>query len=215
MKKFKSLLMLLVLSATSICSADYLFKEGVKAGEDKSNINLSSFVQVEGVIYNINQGEVFERDSTYREKKMKEVYVFNKDKLTLVFHVDKNDKEDLDNLEIENKKNEYAFFSGFTKVDGNQTTFKRGELENLKINASNISSSSPYVLMNSIVIYATYVKQIENKTAETELENFVAVSKIKSCSVKTEHKSCISCEFVDKSPKFTSCDTLYVNHILK
>lgn len=186
-------------------------KDGIKAGEDISKFDLSLFTKGNSNNYKIGSGDIYEKNIIYKNKEMKEVYLFKKNKLSFIFIYDKEDQNPID-IEIEEKGN-IKFVKGYIKTDENEEQFNYKEkndyygMLNVKLNEI-LSSMSKNILFNT-----TYAKKFNNK--ETKKEDFYGITVLKTCYLEEKHKECKSCEFIEGKTKIVSCNTLYINHVLK
>lgn len=197
----------------TICFADPYLKEGIKAGEDIKNIDLSSFVKVDKNKYNISFGETYEREVTYKNKLMKEVYSFKQNKLSIIFKVDSTDT-DFSNIEIEETGN-IKFLTGYVKSEEKENKFSYQEKDDFYGMLNVYLDELKTGLAKKITANTTYAKEIENPNAEINSEKYVGISILRSCIPKENHKDCKTCEFIERSGNTYTCDTLYINHVLK
>lgn len=198
---------------STICFAEPYLKEGIKAGEDIKNIDLSSFNKVDKNKYKISFGEVYEREVTYKNKTMKEVYSFQQNKLSMIFKFDDTDT-DFPNNEIEETGN-IKFLTGYVKSEEKENKFSYQEKEEFYGMLNVYLDELKIGLVKKITANTTYAKEIKNDKSEFDTEKYVGISVLKSCVPKEKHKECKTCEFIEKSENTYSCETLYINHVLK
>lgn len=190
-----------------------LLYDGLYLNQKLEDIDLTEYKKINGEIYKLGNGIVYEKEDLYEDKEVKKVLKFNKNnELEIVFFINNSKELNIEDLINEPKAKDVRFLGGTLSINGNNKLYSLEEKEALKKDLSEKLIDLISFSNNTILTTTKFIIKNENLNNDIDSDNYTGMSKLKTCISEEHHKDCVKCEYIEGQDKTINCSNIYIYH---